>query len=453
MRHLTTKVQEEMDKPDFTIKTLGEPTIDSPVRLSRRSGDHIVNYTDDSERIVYDIATRSHARSLSFEESELVEKAGPREKIYFDPADVGAGIVTCGGLCPGLNDVIRAIVMCLWYRYGVRNITGFRFGYRGMLADCDREPVELAPDDVTTIHNRGGTILGSSRGYGERSGEIVDTLEKMNINILFTIGGDGTQQGALGICREIDKRTLKIAVVGVPKTIDNDLSFVQKSFGFETSVARAVEAVASAHTEAYDAINGVGLVKVMGRQSGFIAAHTALAINDVNFVLVPEVPFELDGENGLLAHMEKRLQRRNHVVILTAEGAGQDLLEQSGKTDTSGNIVLKDIGLYLKMRITEYFKAKHTEIHLKYIDPGYIIRSTPANANDSIYCQRLGTGAVHAAMAGKTEMIISMMHNRLVHVPTALAVKRKNTIDPEGPLWRDVLEATGQPQLMINRKS
>ena len=275
----------------------------------------------------------------------------------------------------------------------------------------------------------------------------------MNINLLFTIGGDGTQQGALGICREIDKRALKIAVVGVPKTIDNDLSFVQKSFGFETSVARAVDAVASAHTEAYDAINGVGLVKVMGRQSGFIAAHTALAINDVNFVFVPEVPFELDGENGLLVHLEKRLQRRNHAVILTAEGAGQNLLDQSGKTDTSGNTVLTDIGLYLKMRITEYFRAKHTEIHLKYIDPGYIIRSTPANANDSIYCQRLGAGAVHAAMAGKTEMIISLLHNRLVHVPTALAVIRKNTIDPERPLWRDVLEATGQPQLMINTKS
>ena len=388
-----------MDKPDFTIKTLGEPTIDSPVGLSSRSGDYIANYTDDSERIVYDIATRSRATSLSFEESDLIEKAGPREKIYFDPADVGAGIVTCGGLCPGLNDVIRAIVMCLWYRYGVRNITGFRFGYRGLLADFDRKPVKLAPDDVAAIHNRGGTILGSSRGYGRRSGEIVDTLEKMNINLLFAIGGDGTQQGALEICREIDKRALKIAVVGVPKTIDNDLSFVQKSFGFETSVARAVDAVASAHTEAYDAINGVGLVKVMGRQSGFIAAHTALAINDVNFVLIPEVPFDFEGENGLFANIARRLERRNHAVVVVAEGAGQDHLERSGAKDASGNVKLTDIGLFLKDAIGAYFKQTEIDINLKYIDPSYIIRSAPANASDSIYCQRLGGNAVHAAMA------------------------------------------------------
>jgi len=441
-----------MDKPDFTIKKLGEPTIDSPVRFSSRSGDLIANYTDDGERILYDIVTRSDVASLSFEEGQLMEKAGPRRKIYFEPSGVCAGIVTCGGLCPGLNDVIRAIVMCLWYRYGVRRIRGFRFGYRGLLAGFDPGPIELDPDDVAAIHTRGGTILGSSRGYGQHSGEIVDTLEKMNINMLFTIGGDGTQRGALGICREIDRRGLPIAVVGVPKTIDNDLSFVEKSFGFETAVSKAVVSIAAAHTEATGAINGIGLVKVMGRQSGFIAAHTALAINDVNFVLVPEVPFELEGENGLLAHLERRLRSRNHAVILVAEGAGGDLLGESGRTDASGNVVLNDIGQYLKMQITAYFKARDMEVHLKYIDPGYIIRSAPANANDSIYCERLGTGAVHAAMTGRTEMIISMLHNQLVHVPTALAVQRKNTIDPEGTLWRDVLEATGQPPLMINAK-
>ncbi|RKY09744.1 MAG: ATP-dependent 6-phosphofructokinase [Planctomycetota bacterium] len=442
-----------MQKTDFTVTTLGERTVPSPVKLSTVNDDYIANYTDDSEYIIYDIETTPDAAQRTFAKDRLLEKAGPRQKIYFNPADVCAAIVTCGGLCPGLNDVIRAIVMCLWYRYGVKNIVGFRYGYRGFFSEFNLAPINLAPAAVTDIHRRGGTILGSSRGYGGRAERIVDTLERMNINILFTIGGDGTQRGALGICREIDRRGLTIAVVGVPKTIDNDLSFVQKSFGFETAVSKAVISIASAHTEAADAVNGIGLVKVMGRQSGFIAAHTALAINDVNFVLVPEVPFELEGENGLLARLETRLKSRGHAVILAAEGAGQDLPAASETKDASGNATLADIGLFLKQKITACFKAKNMEVNLKYIDPGYIIRSAPANANDSIYCARLGANAVHAAMAGKTEMIISMIHNRLVHIPTALAVATKNTIDPDGPLWRDVLEATGQPQLMINGKS
>lgn len=442
-----------MQKTDFTVSTLGERTRPSPVKLSTVDDDYIANYTDDSEYIIYDIETTPGAARRSFAKDQLLEKAGPRQEIYFNPADVCAAIVTCGGLCPGLNDVIRAVVMCLWYGYGVKNIVGFRYGFRGFLSEFNLAPMKLSPDAVTDIHRKGGTVLGSSRGYGDRSERIVDTLERMNINILFTIGGDGTQRGALGVCREIERRGLTIAVVGIPKTIDNDLSFVQKSFGFETAVSRAVVAVAAAHTEAADAVNGIGLVKVMGRQAGFIAAHTALAINDVNFVLVPEVPFALEGENGLLAYLEARLESRGHAVILTAEGAGQNLPAASEDKDASGNVKLTDIGLFLKQKITAYFKEKDTEVNLKYIDPGYIIRSAPANANDSIYCARLGSNAVHAAMAGKTEMIISMIHGRLVHVPTVMAVATKNNIDPDGPLWRDVIEATGQPQLMINEKS
>ena len=453
-----------MAKPDFTIPCLGEPGIPSPVRLSTVDGDYVANYTSDDERILYDIDVTcgtgilpvnhgqdAHATGPTPVARQLLEKAGPRSKIYFDPAEIHAGIVTCGGLCPGLNDVIRAIVMCLSYDYGVSRITGFRFGYRGLLPEFADEPIALAPQDVKDIHKLGGTILGSSRGYGQRTAEMVDTLVQRKVNILFAIGGDGTQRGALDICRHIEHRGLKIAVIGVPKTIDNDLSFVQRSFGFQTSVARAVDAVRAAHTEACDAVNGIGLVKVMGRQSGFIAAETAMASSDVNFVLVPEVPFDLDGENGLLAHLEKRLKRRAHAVILVAEGAGQELLAATDKTDPSGNIVLSDIGLFLKLRITEFFKKKETEVNLKYIDPGYIIRGAPANAYDSVYCQRLGTNAVHAAMAGKTALVISMIHDRLVHVPTALTVARKNCIDPDGPLWRDVITATGQPKLMINK--
>ena len=438
------------EKLDFSICVLGEATIASPIPMSKKRGDYIADYVSDDEYILYDIGAQGNERSRSFARSELLEKAGPREKIYFEPAKARAGIITCGGLCPGLNDVIRAIVMCLWYRYGVKAICGIRYGYRGLLSEFGLPVMELKPEDVEDIHRDGGTILGSSRGYGDRVGEIVDSLEQLGINMLFIIGGDGTQRGALDISKETKRRGLKIAVVGIPKTIDNDLSFVQRSFGFETAVSKAVDAIAGAHVEASDTVNGVGIVKVMGRQSGFIAAHAALACNDVNFVLVPEVPFELEGKNGLLRHLEKRLERRGHAVILVAEGAGQELMGKCDATDASGNIKMADIGIFLKEKITAYFQERQIEINLKYIDPSYIIRSMPANPNDSIYCARLGTNAVHAAMAGKTELLVGLMHNRFVHVPIGMAVARKNNINPDGGLWRSVIEATGQPVVLKN---
>jgi 6-phosphofructokinase 1 len=439
-----------MQKIDFTIPTFGERTIQSPVSLSERNNDYIANYVEDTERIIYNIDTSRDTQVINFTQGDLLEKAGPREKIYFNPAEVTAGIVTCGGLCPGLNNVIRAIVMCLWYQYGVTRICGIRYGYRGFISKFGFPVMQLTPEKVMDIHNMGGTILGSSRGYGDHVDEIVDSIEKLNLNILFTIGGDGTQKGALNISRELSKRGLKTAIVGVPKTIDNDLSFVQKSFGFETAVSEAVKAVASAHTEAENSINGIGIVKVMGRESGFIAAHTALANNDVNYVLIPEVPFDLDGENGLLSHLEARMKRRHHTVILVAEGAGQDLLAASNAFDASGNKKLADIGIFLKDKISEYFRKKEFEINLKYIDPSYIIRSIPATPNDSIYCARLGTNAVHAAMAGKSEMLISLVHDNFVHIPMTLAVSRKNCINPDEELWCDVVTVTGQPRLMKN---
>jgi 6-phosphofructokinase 1 len=310
--------------------------------------------------------------------------------------------------------------------------------------------MELTPDIVADIHSHGGTILGSSRGGGERTAEIVDSMERMNLSILFVIGGDGSQRGAYHIAQLVAKRDLRVSVVGIPKTIDNDLAFIQRSFGFETAVSRAVEAVNGAHVEAHDAVNGVALVKLMGRESGFIAAYTALGTSDVNYVLVPEVPFDLEGESGLLADLKRRLATRNHAVIVAAEGAGQEHLPESKMTDPSGNKKLGDIGAFLRDTITTYFKREGVEINLKYIDPSYIIRSTRANPNDAIYCTRLGTNASHAAMAGKTGMIISLIHDHYVHVPIKLAVSRRNRIDPESSLWRDVIEATGQPMLMKN---
>lgn len=439
-----------MDEKDFSITNLGERKVPSPITLSTTYGDSLANYVQDDEFILYDIEAQPDVPQKSFVRNELLERSGPREKIYFNPGHTHAAVVTCGGLCPGLNDVIRAIVRCLYHRYGIHRITGVRNGYLGFLPEGNLPVMELNPLIVDDIHNKGGTILGSSRGHGDRTADIVDALERMNINMLFTIGGDGTQRAALAISGEVLKRGLKIAVVGVPKTIDNDLSYIQQSFGFETAVAKAVEAVSSAHTEASGALNGIGLVKVMGRESGFIAAHTTLAINDVNFTLIPEIPFSLEGGNGLLNHLEKRLESRGHAVILVAEGAGQGLLENIRKTDASGNKVLSDIGLFLKSEIEEHFKKGKLTASVKYIDPGYMIRSTPAQPSDSIYCARLGTHAAHAAMAGKTEVLISLVNNAFVHLPMQMAVGKRNSVDPEGPLWRDVLEVTRQPMIMAN---
>jgi 6-phosphofructokinase 1 len=439
----------QVKKYDFSIPDLGVPSFPSPVTLSKRFNDLVSNYVSNEDRIVYELDAAPNV-PVTYTHNELIEKAGPREKIFFNPSMVRVGIVTCGGLCPGLNDVIRAIVMNLWYHYGVRSIAGIRFGYYGLLPENHVNTINLTPDFVRDIHKMGGTVLGSSRGNGDRVSNIVDSMQKLELSMLFTIGGDGTQRGACRIAQEIERRQLKIAVVGIPKTIDNDLSFIEKSFGFETAVGEAVKAVDGAHVEARAAINGVGIVKLMGRESGFIAANTALGNNDVNYVFVPEVPFDLDGEKGLLLHLRQRLQERNHAVIVIAEGAGQEHLEKSVLRDASGNKKLNDIGIFIRDSIDDYFKSEGIEVNLKYIDPSYIIRSTPANPIDSIYCTRLGANAVHAAMAGKTRVLMSLINNTFVHIPMDLAVAKRHNIDPESPLWRDVIQATGQPAVMRN---
>jgi 6-phosphofructokinase 1 len=434
---------------DFTIETLGPCNEDSPIIMSKTEGDFIANYVTDDEFVRPDPRV-SLGEQKPVERNEVLERAGPREKIYFMSNHVHAGIVSCGGLCPGLNDVIRAIVRCLWYRYKVKRITGIRYGYQGFLEKDDKfTPMSLDPDIVDDIHKIGGTMLGSARGGGKEVSRIVDALERLNINILFTIGGDGTQKGSLEIAGEVGKRGLKIAMVGIPKTVDNDFSYIQRSFGFDTAVTKAVEAVTAAHMEAHAQINGIGLVKVMGRESGFIAAHTALASHEVNFVLIPEVPFELGGEEGFLHHLERRINKRGHAVILVAEGILQDQLVREKTTDAGGNAKIADAGTYLKDRITEYFDAQKIEINLKYIDPSYMIRSAPASPNDSIYCERLGNAAVHAAMAGKTKVLIGLVNDEFVHLPMKVAVTR-NRVNPEGSLWRDTLDATHQPPLMVN---
>ncbi len=437
-------------KYNFTVPVLGEAKIPSPIKMSTEKGESTAAYVRDEESILFDIDALRTDDGMKLISDDILQLAGPRKKIYFNPSHVHAAIVTCGGLCPGLNNVIRAVVRCLWFSYGVRRISGIQYGYRGLLPEAPYPAIPLDPDVVDDIQVKGGTILGAARGGGQRVQEIVDSLERMNVNILFAVGGDGTLRGADEVGDEIRKRGLKISVIGIPKTIDNDLSFIQSSFGFDSAVSMAVQAVRGAHVEAHDSINGIGLVKVMGRDSGYIAAHTALAMSDVNFCLIPEDPFDLDGPNGLLQNLKRRILSRSHAVILAAEGAGQYLGIGPDKTDASGNKKYMDVGVFLRDKIIKFFEEEGIEVNMKYIDPSYIIRSAPANPNDSIYCSRLGAHAVHAAMCGKTQTLVSLVNNKFVHIPIKVAVSARNKVDTEGSLWRDVLENTRQPVSMRN---
>lgn len=436
---------------DFTVEQLGPCKIKSPIELSTVVGDAYANYVRDDSFVRNRINVFSPDEPNSVDSSNLLQKAGPREKIYFDPKKVKAGICTCGGLCPGLNDVIRAVVRCLWNRYGVREILGFRFGYRGLFQDSNLEPMKLTPDIVDEIHKIGGSFIGTSRGGGNRlTTDGVDTIERLGINMMFVIGGDGTQHGALTLAEEIQRRGLECAVIGIPKTVDNDFLLIDRSFGFETAVQQAKEAIASMHMEARSQPNCVALVKLMGRESGFIATSASLASHETNFCLIPEVPFDMEGPNGFLANLERRLKDHQHAVVVVAEGAGQELFTSDGATDASGNKKLADIGVYLRDEIKKYFASKNIPIDLKYCDPSYQIRSAVTIASDSVYCERLGNNAVHAAMAGKTKMVVGLVHDKFVYIPTKMAIASRNFVDPEGALWRDALDATGQPILMVN---
>jgi len=434
---------------DLTIQRLGQAKIASPLRLSTQSGDLVANYVKDSARILYDISLDAGCSSddphgaspLTF------EKAGPRERIYFDPSKLHVGIVTCGGLCPGINTVIRTLVIELTERYNAQRITGFRYGFAGLEPSHGYPVLELDPELVDDIHHDGGSILGTSRGPQDVEA-MVDTLERMGICLFFVIGGDGTLRGAQAIYEEITRRNLKIAVIGIPKTIDNDVLLVERTFGFETAVSIAIQAIRSAHTEAKAAENGIGLVRLMGRHSGYIAASAALAEPDVNLVLIPEIPFTLDGANGILEWLEARLDRSDHAVIVVAEGAGQDLLRTNTTSvdrDASGNVKLADIGLFLRDAIDRSLRKRGVPHSLKYIDPSYLIRSAPANPNDSLFASNLARSAMHAGMSGRTGMLVGLWHATFTHVPIREAIAKRKVIDPEGDLWRSVLECTGQP--------
>jgi 6-phosphofructokinase 1 len=393
------------------VPTLGPATIASPLS----------DFVADNARVLNEIELPRRSPGLP----RYFELAGPREKLFFDPPDVRVGIVTAGGVCPGINDVVRTTVLQLHHRYGVSSIGGFRFGFDGLHAP----PLPLTPEVVSSIHSRGGSFLGTARGGADPEGA-VDGLVRSGTNVLFAIGGDGTMRAAHAIANEIALRRLKIAVVGIPKTIDNDIPFVDKTFGFDTAVATARLALEAAHAEAKSAPRGVSLVKLMGRDAGFLAAHATLASHEVNACLVPEVPFDLA---CFLRWLERRLDERGHAVVVVAEGCS---LQVRG-----------DVGQQLKREI-EALNQVRRPMTLKYIDPSYMVRALRACADDAIFCDALARNAVHAAMAGKTDILVGRWHRRFTHVALADVLAKEKRLDPSGPIWRQVLECTGQPSFM-----
>ncbi len=418
----------------MNITILGEPRFPSPIRRPVSDSRRV------PEEIIRDLQTPPGG------EETLFELAGPRAKLFFDPPRTRAGIVTCGGLCPGLNDVIRSLFLQLHHAYGVKEVLGFRGGYQGLDPARGADPIVLTPEFVDDIHKEGGTVLGTSRGPVD-VGLAVDNLIRREVNILFTIGGDGTQRGGNELFQEAKRRGYALSVVGIPKTVDNDVAFVARTFGYLTAVQEAAKVLDRAHTEARSVHNGIALVKLMGRHAGFIAGGATVASQDVNFTLVPEVPFQLEGDRGFLNALKQRVLKRAHAVVVVAEGAGQDLLAAGGEErDASGNVKLQDIGPFLRERIAAYFRAAKVPIVMRYIDPSYIVRSSPANAEDSILCDLFARHAAHAAMAGKTGLVIGYLHDKFIHVPIELLASRRKRLDPDGLAWSAVLAATGQPE-------
>ncbi|CAA7397323.1 unnamed protein product [Spirodela intermedia] len=377
-------------------------------------------------------------------------RAGPRQKVYFESDEVHACIVTCGGLCPGLNTVIREIVCGLSYMYGVHKVLGIEGGYRGFYA---RNTITLTPKSVNDIHKRGGTVLGTSRG-GHDTMKIVDSIQDRGINQVYIIGGDGTQKGASVIFEEIERRGLKVSVVGIPKTIDNDITVIDKSFGFDTAVEEAQRAINAAHVEAESTENGIGVVKLMGRDSGFIAMYATLASRDVDCCLIPESPFYLEGPGGLFEFIERRIKENGHMVLVVAEGAGQDLVSESMRStdvkDPSGNKLLHDVGLWLSHKIKEHFAKKpNIFINLKYIDPTYMVRAVPGNASDNVYCTLLAHSAIHGAMAGYTGFTVGPVNGRHAYIPFYRVTEGQKKVVITDRMWARLLSSTNQPSFLI----
>jgi len=418
--------------------------VENKMRFDRTDDERNIEYNqllEDDDVILYSVVRKGCKKTST----KAFLRAGPRPTNHFEPKTVKAAIVTCGGLCPGLNNVIREITLALRNLYGCTEVYGIRGGYNGFF-DSTLQPIELTPEVVDNIHLKGGTILGSARG-GFDLEKILQFLEQTGVNQLYVCGGDGTHRGAHKIATECLRRNLNVAVAGVPKTIDNDIGLIDRSFGFQTAVEAAQAAIQAAKVEAQCNIpRGIGIVKLMGRSSGFIASHAALASADVDLCLVPEVPLVPDGPQGFLPHLRRRVMEKGHAVVVLAEGAGEDVLGQSAEVDAGGNRKLPAVGDWVKKQIETYFSGQGMPATVKYIDPSYMIRSVPANAADSLYCSVLGQNAVHGAMAGYTAFSVGLVNNRMVWIPMPILTDNSpRVMAPHGRTWERVLSATHQP--------
>lgn len=423
----------KLDRESFRIDCIGECKIKSPL-----NGEKVHFTTDDSCVLLDKFYSDLTKHVTDTGKIPVFEEAGPREMIFHDPRWSKAAILTAGGLCPGLNSVIKGLTLTLKQTYGVPLVYGIPYGYAGLNPAFGHPPILLDGAAVDDIHEQGGTILGSSRGEQDTE-TMLETLVRLDINMLFCVGGDGTLRSAHDLAMAAKRRHLNISIIGIPKTIDNDICFMDRTFGFETAVYATNNVITVAHNEAKGALNGVGLIHVMGRDSGFIAAYAALANTHINFCLIPEEQFNLEeGDNALFPVLFDRLRRRRHAVIIVAEGAGQELIRGEREVDKSGNILNKNIGEFLKAEIKKYAKKTGTEVNIKYFDPTYMIRGVPANGTDAVFCYLLAQNAVHAAFAGRTDMVIGHWADTFTHVPISMAVRERKKVDPEGPLWRSV---------------
>jgi 6-phosphofructokinase 1 len=432
-------MHEKLSPSEFQTARMPGNNYETPLGIGADDGLEL--WTPEDKRILYVTETSAsnapspRGRSLAF------NAAGLHKKLHFNPENTTIGIVSCGGLCPGLNDVIKGVVQQALDMYYCKRVIGFRYGYYGLTKEGKKHTMILDDAVCNNINLQGGTMLGTSRGPQDAD-EMVDTLLEFQVNILICIGGDGTQRGAYLVHQAITRRGLDIGVVGIPKTIDNDIAFIERTFGFDTAVSEACKALQAGMCEAKSHLYGVGLVKLMGRHAGFIAAQATIASQSAHICLVPEHEISLDTLYDLL---ERRFEKRTYVVVVVAEGFGQTMLEGDAATDPSGNKKLGDIGVFLKDKITAWLKAnkaKYPESTLKYIDPSYMIRSCPASSNDAAFCVQLANVAVHEAMFGSTGCLIGYWANNFTTVPVPLATKIGKRVDLQGMLWRSVREVT-----------
>lgn len=329
------------------------------------------------------------------------------------------GVLTGGGDCPGLNAVIRAVVRKGVNEHGFEFV-GFRDGWRGPLEGVT---VPLGIEQCRGILPRGGTILGSSRTnpFAVEDGveRIRENLAAAGVDALVAIGGEDT----LGVATRLAE--LGVAVVGVPKTIDNDLSGTDFTFGFDTAVNIATEAIDRLHTTA-ESHHRVLVVEVMGRHAGWIALHSGIA-GGASAVLIPEVPFDID---AVCAHVETRFRSEYAPIIVVSEGAvpadGSEMTLSSGEKDAFGHVRLGGIGDRLAHEIEQRTGKEARAVVL-----GHIQRGGTPSAFDRWLATRFGLQAIDAVADGEFGVMVALRGTKIVRVPLQEGTAELKVVSPE----------------------